>query len=255
MSKLVEKLERTSEAKSPPIGFATAVSREKTMPMVLVAALSEAKSSTIPGMADALLISARDLDDGAKLKKLARGGKPWGVSAKEASLDMVVKLAGMGCDFLVFEEVGTPAGVLLEDNLGKLLSVALDLPDSLARAVDHLPVDAILVELEDASSLTVHQILLCRRLTGLMRKPLLAAVSPDLGQEDVEALCQAGVKGLVVRAAADKGENAFQRLRKAIESIRPAAKKRREKLVALVPQAPEAVEISEPEPEEDEDDD
>jgi len=152
MSKLLDKLERISEGRTQPLGFGAAVTRGKSLPMVIVASvpLGNAKLAAIAAKAgaDALLMTIKHQEKMDKaLAKLssAETDIPWGVSLNAVTKDEVEQLIEMGCDFVVFAPDKTPAAVLGEERIGKVLQIDSSLSDSLAKAINRLSIDAVLL--------------------------------------------------------------------------------------------------------------
>lgn len=255
MSKLLEKLERVSRSKVQPMGFGAVAARSKTSPMVVVASLSKGTTSltATEGGADAVLVSIGDLSTEADaLGRVTKsvGATPWGVSLKKVTKDDIGRLVEMGCDFLVFTGTRTPSALLREQGLGKVLEIDPSLPDSLARAINRLPIDAVLIGGGmDEPSLTVERLMVCERLATLVRKPILVPLPSELVEGDLEALWDAEVRGLLVDFGEASPEGKLAKLRQAIEALPQRRKKPKEKLDAILPRF---VEGSIPQPEEEE---
>jgi hypothetical protein len=108
------------------------------------------------------------------------------------------QLKEKGCDFVVLEPEKAPASAL-GGEMARFVQVDPALPDSLLRVVEGLEVTGAFMEME-APALRVNHLLLCGRVVGLVRRPLLVAVSHELSGADAVQLRRVGVKGLVVRA-------------------------------------------------------
>lgn len=162
--------------------------------MVLVAHLVRAGAKTAG--ADAVLLSIPKT--GVKPSKaLAKADIPWGGWLKEVSGPAVKKLGEEGADFIVFSAASISQAVLEEENLGKVVEVEAALDAGLLKAIDDLPVDAVIIAGEKPS-LTWQDLMLFRRGANVLTKPLLAKVSPDVTASELQALCEAGVAGVVV---------------------------------------------------------
>lgn len=247
MSKLIDKLERTTEAQVTPLGFGAARARQKSAPMLAIARLAGPESKAIQAVreaADALLVAveAWDKKETARLRQLAgaAGSTPWGVAASALTPENVASLAEMGCDFVLFEESTTPAAVLDDEKVGKVLKVDASAQDSHLRMVERLPIGAVVADLGEMSALTVRQVLACRRVAALVRKPLLVPAPASLSSQELQALCRAGVKGLVIDAEAVNSVEMLSRLKEAIANL-PAPRKPgadKERFHALLPSVP-----------------
>ncbi len=193
--------------------------------MVLVAHTTAGAKPTVAG-ADAVLLSIPKT--GAKSPKtLAKSDVPWGGWLKEVTSPIVKKLGEGGADFVVFPADSVSQAVLEEEKLGKIVEVEPALDAGLLKAIDDLPVDAVLISGEKPS-LTWQDLMFFRRGVNILTKPLLVLVSPDITASELQALREAGVGGVVAGGKIDK-------LRKAIDKLpSPKAGKRR-KAEPLVP--------------------
>jgi len=149
MSKFVEKLERVSREEAPPMGFAAAAKRTKAPPFLLIALLGQAVSGEMDQAAkegaDAILLTAIPTADQLAQIKEEMGQVTWGLWLNEGGLDLK-GLFEAGCDFLVFGADETPSSVLLEEELGRAMVADASQSDSALRAIDQIPVDAVLVK-------------------------------------------------------------------------------------------------------------
>jgi len=260
MSKLLEKLERISEGRAQPLGFGAAVAREKSLPMLIVASVpvGNAKLAAIAAKAgaDALLITIEHeerIEEALVKLSSAKTDIPWGVSLSAVTKEEVEQLIEINCDFVIFAPDKTPAAVLQAEKIGKVLQIDPSLSDSLAKAVNRLSIDAVLLGpvSEDESPLTVRQLMVYERLAAGAGKCLLAAMSPGLPVDDIESLWGLGVRGVVVDLAVKNPEQRLSKLKEAIQKLPTTRKKPGEKISASVPLPRE---WSEPTPPEEEDD-
>jgi len=135
-----------------------------------------------------------------------------------------------------------------DDKLGRILHVESSLNDGLLRAINSLPVDAIFVESKD--SLDWYGLMGLQRLSGMVSKPLLATVPPNVAGAELKALWEAGVDGVVIEISAGQKAGLLEQLRQEISKFASSARKRG-KTEALVPFSIEGKETDiEPEEEE-----
>jgi len=243
MSKLVEKLESLCEGRAQPMGFAAAMAREKRSPMLLIVSLSGTALESAVDLAggDAVLVTVADMAKTATLGERAKGwgDLPWGVMIKAVTAEGLKQLAGLGCDFIIFDAAQAPLSLLNDDAIGKVVSLDPSLPDSLIRAVDCFPIDAAFVgESVEGAALSVYQLLVYQRLANLVRRPLLTPVPAELGEGDLEALLEAGVMGVIVEVAGKRSIGRLAEVRRTIDSI-STSRKKREKVDALLPRLAE----------------
>ncbi len=191
------------------MGFRAAAAGVTAKPrMLLVALIVQVEAghlaSDVSG-ADAGLIKIPKSGLGVKtLKQLCRAasGIPWGGWLAEMGREGVGHLVEAGCDFVVFPAANASLAVLGEEKLGKILEVEPGLDLGLLKAVDDLPIDAVLVaaEGEKGGFLTWHHLMLFRRCASLLTKPLLVSVPSGVAGSELQAIWGAGVCGVVVEA-------------------------------------------------------
>ncbi|MFQ5925253.1 MAG: hypothetical protein ACE5IE_04595 [Dehalococcoidia bacterium] len=243
MSKILEKLQRISSGRSQPMGFRAAATIVKGPSMVLIAALNKGDAASAGESADAVLFPGGKLKEGSLGKIVASlGDLPWGVSVEEATGEELSQLKEMGCDFLVFNAARAPLALLREEEMGKIVEIEPSLADGLVRAIEQLPIDAVLIGEE--GELSIHRLMVCQRLANLVRKPLVALAPIAMSQEELQGLFEAGVVGVVVKLEGSAEE--LSKLRQAIEGL-PSFRRRKARVQPLLPYAVE--EITEPEEE------
>jgi len=232
VSKLVEKLRQASQGSPQPLGFrgASSTATQKGSAMMLIVALAEGDAGAAPddkASADAVLLAKAESQvvDGL-------GESPWGVSLDKGTQEELTQLKDMGCDFLVFEPATAPSSVLGEEDLGKVMEIEPDTADGMLRAIDKLPIDAVLVGGDP--TLSVHRLMVCQRLANLVHKPLIARVPLDVSKEALKEIRETGVTGLVVHLSA-RDKKGLSRLRETIDSLPAMRKRRKDKVEPVLP--------------------
>jgi hypothetical protein len=237
MSKFIDKLNSIASGGLAPMGFRAAGAKPRPKMALVAHVAAEAKASG----ADAVLVSILKAAKSLKKPK-SKSDFPWGGWLKEVSATEVKRLVESGADFVVFPAASISSAVL-EEELGKIVEVEASLDAGLLKAIDDLPVDAVLIAGEKPS-LTWQDLMLFRRGANILSKPLLVTVSPDVTASELQALCEAGVTGVVTGGNIDK-------LRKAIDKL-PAPKTAKRRAEPLLPRMGGGVEtVSEEEEEED----
>ena len=258
MSKLIERLEKVGTVAPTPMGFGANRAVEK-VPSLLLLALSGTKSTASNSQlqVDSYIMSAGKVTK-AELKaaKGIAGGSLWGLWPETITIDSLSALKGEGGDFFIFSTVDTPAEVLAEEELGRLITIPADFPEELGHSLEELPVDAvILAGLEEASPLSVRDLMQVRSVRNLISKPLLLLRSHTLNQGELVVLQDVGIQGIVLDMRTMKVEDAAQ-IRKDIEEL-PPRKPKRDQANALLPRLssrPAAPQREEEEEEEEYDD-
>jgi len=167
--------------------------------MLLVALVATSAAKTAG--ADAVLLSIPKTGaKSSKPKAKSKPGVPWGGWLKEVTGPGVKQLGEGGADFVVFPAESVFSAILEDDKLGKIVEVEPGFDLGLLKAIDDLPVDAVLIAGEKPS-LTWHHLMLFRRCASLLSKPLLVSVPSGVTASELQALWQAGVRGIVAEAA------------------------------------------------------
>jgi len=181
------------------MGFRTVRAAKTAKPrMLLVAAVTRADASRLTEIAagaDAGLLVIDKLTTGAEALKQASKAMPdipWGGWLKEANGE------GAGADFVVFS---AGSQFFVGEKTGKILEVEPALEPGLLKSVDDLPVDAALVAAGETEPLTWRGLMLIQRGANILNKPLLVLVPQEVTAAELGALNQAGVRGVVVKAA------------------------------------------------------
>ena len=206
MSKFIDKLKRVSQAGLQPMGFRAAPLVPPKPRMLLVATLAQVDIDRLTDYvagADAGLLSIAKLSSGAKtLRRICKAlpDIPWGGWLKEIGREGIGQIVAAGGDFVVFPAANTLLAILQDEKLGKVLEVEPGLDPGLLKAIDDLPVDAVLIAAEEERDyfLTWHHLMLFRRYADLLTKPLLVSVPPDVTASELGALWEVGVGGVVV---------------------------------------------------------
>lgn len=253
MSKLGERLQRIAQGESRAMGFgALAASRAKVASLALLVSLP---LSDIAGIAraaeagaDALLLSG-SLEDKSLLTAAlkAAGDLPCGLEVMDEDPTEPQPLEELGLDFFLCTNTQGPSTLMDMEKVGKVLEVDPAWSDGLLRAADMLPIDALLLRLEEQPTLSIYQRMQCQRL-ALARHPLLVAIPPGLSPDSLRGLRDGGVVGVLASAEGNEAER-IPTLRQTIDSL-PPARRSRQRVDALLPAIGPVAEEEEEEEEE-----
>ncbi|UCC60832.1 MAG: hypothetical protein JSV02_03150 [Dehalococcoidia bacterium] len=244
MSKLIEKLERISAGGGQPLGFGAAVNRAKILQMVVVAGIPEGNTKQVSlaaeAGADAVLLAIEQPKNKDEVLAQLSGMKidiPWGVAVDTVTREEMQQLAEAGCDYVIFSPTKSPAAVLGVEKIGKVLRIDASLSDNMARAINRLDVDAVLLSPvgEDEPRLTVQQLMVYEYLAGYAGKYLVAAVPPGFAVDDIESLWGLGVRGVIVDLAVKEPEQRLSQVMEAIQKLPTAKKRPKERISATLP--------------------
>ena len=257
MSKLLDRLDKLSRGPITSMGFGAATRTEKLPGMALIGTLSSgrrlAQAATALSKigADGALIQGNVPDSIPATVAEALKNVPWGVRVSELTGEHAARYREKGCDFLAFTAEGTQVGALEDEDAGYVLCVPANMDEQSLRAIEDLPVDAVLLTLDSIETpLTLSHLLAIGVVRGSFSKYLLLEVPGDLSDGELEGLKEIGVDGLVVDATSAKDMAA---LKDRLMSLPRRQRNRGRKPSALLPRESYATPSSPPAEEDDED--
>jgi hypothetical protein len=220
------------------MGFKTTAIKPSQL-MLVIAVMTKRNASVVAQLTeaevDAVLIHSKDLGrELPTIQKIAGpvNDIPWGVWPETVNEDSIEELKGMGGDFIIFVASEAPAS-LLQDDIGKVIKITTPFEDGFIVTIDQLPIDAVLLDFrEEGENLTVSQLMNCQWIADSINKPLLLAVQQRLGDKEMQALWEVGVKGVVVEIEEEPLAE-LVRLRQAIAALSPVSRKPGEKRAVL----------------------
>jgi hypothetical protein len=222
MSKLSERMRRATRAESRPVGLV--VTATAPQPTMLVIAETDAKhAAEAAGNADAILLPDGVGDDA--IKEAAKGSVPVGVRLDGGNRERVAALREAGVDFIVLTEESA-ASSLMDEDVSYIIDVPGDPTDTDLRALDALPLEALLAPAVQGA-LTIRRSLNLRRFVTFARKPLMLPVDTEIDAADLEALRELNVLLLLTPAAAAAG------LREKVTALPPRRNRRTERGVGV----------------------
>jgi hypothetical protein len=258
MSQLLDKIKKQSEKPSAQMGFRRTLSENKPPSILIIARAAVDASGTplkqIEG-ADAVLLESPDLELTEKnLKKITEplGKTPWGIFIEE-SRDAGASREKSGCDFFVFTPATPVTASPTDENSGKIIQVESSMDDGLLRALNDLPVDAVLAAdtFGEDGTLTYHHLMLMRYMGLLVRKPLIIPAPAVISKDELKALWDAGVQAVLVTIDTSKGEN-LKELHEIAAQLPPRKADKQKSMNVFVPRPGEKA--AAPPPEEEEED-
>jgi hypothetical protein len=177
---------------------------------------------------------------------------PWGGWLRNIDRGRIKLMAKVGCDFVIFPAANTPLALLQNDEMGKILEVESSLNEGLLRAVNELPVDAVLVagEQEGEYFLTWHHLMLFQRFADLLTKPLLVSIPPNVTANELQVLWEVGVDGAVIEVGVGQPADKLKELRQLIDKLAFPSQRKRGRAEALLPRIDREVSIATKEEEE-----
>jgi hypothetical protein len=235
MSKLANKIRKTTRVEPAPLGFGVAAARPRPPSLLLMvhgpaSGMRPPADLTDSGL-DALLLSLnpeRESAEAARWAKVA-GELPCGLRIPSATSETVAALKQAGIDFLAFEADSANADALLDTEMGYVLSLTGPdaSGDTLLRAMADFSLDALWLA-DWHGPLTVQSQLELHRIHLLARAPLLVPVRADVGAGELECLRDVGVVGVAVDGREHNVWDQLPALRQAIDGLPPPRVRRRE---------------------------
>jgi hypothetical protein len=259
MSRLIEKFHESNRG-TAPMGFRTSRTAAAVPKILLIASVEAGtleKRADYLNAADAVLVRFAGTTQpvkGIQKTMTLLPDIPWGLATAG---DDAKKLAEMeeGADFILLTIDNQVADTPKDDKTGKILQVESSLDDGLLRAINELPVDAVLASDTfggDGPSLMWHQLMIFQHLANLLSKPLIIPAPADISEKELKALWDAGVDGIIVEF--DKAGTGIEELRQAIDKLPPRSGRKRGKVSVVLPRnAGETRESAPPDEEEEED--
>ncbi len=211
MSKLIELLDKTTDASPSPLGFGAASGRIAANPSIVL--IGQAASDEVKGdptladsKADAFLVTMTSLDSNA-LDGIQKALKDrlWGVRVGALSEEQASQLKKQGCDFVVFDPENTAAAVLNDQDLGSIIAVNADLDEETGGAITGLSIDAaIYAPGESILPLTIQRLIEVQLVRDLVGKHFLISIPAGMTTSDLEVLKNAGISGMVMNLSSQE---------------------------------------------------
>jgi hypothetical protein len=252
MSKLIDKFRKSAQSSVPPMGFRTAPAAARAPGLLLIASAGpDFKNIADFSSASAFLIRPDGAAPEAKdLHKIAKQmpDVPIGLYLEDIPESEALEEAGL--DFMVFPVSSrvAPAG----EKMGRILEVESSLDDNLIKAINSLPVDAVLAEVTfEGGSMIWHELLIFQHLANTIGRPLIVGIPANIAETELKALWAAGADAVMVDVTAMKAAD-FINLEEAIGKLPPRPARKHGRMGVLLPRA--ATESPAPPPDEEEED-
>jgi hypothetical protein len=243
MSQFIDKLNQASQAVPQPMGFRAGQPGAVKPRMLLVANLLQVEVDNLAGYvagADAGILPISTSNSGIKtLEEVSQtvSDIPWGEWLGDVKGGTVSDIAKAKYDFVVFPEASALLAVPQNKEMGRILQVEASVGEGLLRAVNELPVDAVLITVEQEKEhvLTWRHLMLFRRFADLLSKPLLAFTPSNVTTNELRALWEAGLDGMVVKVGGEQPKGRLSDLRQTIDKLTFPSPRKRGKAEALLP--------------------
>jgi hypothetical protein len=233
MSKLSTLLRRAGRSEPAPMGFATSAGRAKNPEMIVCVSLDDLSAdlaiAAVKGGANLLLLPEADVDDDASAIAAitAAVDVPCGLRLDRPAEAAPEAAKGLGLDYLRIEDHDTPAAVLLDEEVGFVLSIDDDVTDTFLRTLESMPLDALYAG-ELSQPFTLRRQLELRRIAGLAHKPLILRARDTFSSRDLECLRDSGVAAMLLEGGRGSEER-LAAMRRSVEAMRPRRRGRNER--------------------------
>jgi hypothetical protein len=240
MSRLSDKFQKAAKLSVQTMGFRTS---QKTVQepglLLIVSATPEAlKNKADMGKAGAILIrpeSAPVTPESARKIAEMYTDMPVGVYIEDADEKETDSIAEAGCDFLVFPPSCRIFNAAEEKKTGRIIQVESSMDDSLLRAVNSLPVDAVIAaDTFTGGAMSWHELLIFQHLANSFNKPLIVNIPPDVTEAELKALFEAGADGVIAENSAMK-TGGLKKLQELIGRLPPRSARKRGKVDVTLP--------------------
>ena len=242
MSRFLDKLTQVSRAVPQPVGFRSSQPVPSKPRMLLIASLAQANIDSLADYvagADAGLLHIPKLNSASKiLQKISEAipDIPWGGWLTGSAQEGIKQRSKISCDFVVFPAASTPLAILQDDEMGKVLEAESSLSEGSLRAVNELPVDAVLIASEqgESYSLTWHHLILFQRFANLLTKPLLVSIPSKVTSVEFQTLWEVGVDGVVIEVEIGQPDR-LKEVRQIVDKITFPSRRKQGKVEPLLP--------------------
>ena len=241
MSKFLDRLERVNRGATTPLGFGAGARPERIPPMALLGTLSGPRkslqgASTLARIgADGALVTGMDIDAVPKTLAQTLDKIPWGIRVEELNGHQVTQCREKGCDFLAFEPEKALLGALEDEDTGYILYIQPDMEERYLRAIDDLPLDAVLLSMRSLEPpLTLEHLITIGSVRSNLSKYLLLEIPGVLTTAELEGLRDIGIDGLVVDATATSAEE-LEGLHERLMALPRRPRGRAQKPSAIIP--------------------
>ena len=239
MSKLIDLIGRLGQQSAQPIGFGALTGRVESSPtMALIGSAQAGKSGIdsangLPDGVDAIVFSD---EDAKPVLELLEAGAPedlvWGASVGSLGNTDLNSLVEAGCDYVLVEPAA-PSGVVGNPDLGTIVVTSKPADRLTGAALRSLSVDGSLnTSVIGDGGMNFATLVNVVKVGASIGGVMLVEVNDSVSTEDLTALRDAGVDGLVVPL-----ENT-QLVGQLVESIRELPPRRRPEARGLSPSAP-----------------
>ena len=203
MSKLIDLIGRLGQQSAQPLGFGALTGKVETSP-----ALALIGSATLSTFAADLNAVGRDLVDAVVFDSdevLASAGSVelseliWGVTCRYMESETLESLISAGCDFVIIDPEDAPAAIVSHPDLAVFLALESPVGRTTSAALRSLGVAGSLnTSGVGAGAVRFHDLVSVCKVAASIGGVMLLEANGDISVDDLTALRDAGMDGLVV---------------------------------------------------------
>jgi hypothetical protein len=240
MSRFIERLTKLYKIEPQPMGFATnrpSASKSRLPLAVILSSKNLEKTLESLGEVDGVLVRVAAEEDLKIIEKVCQKEEnpPAGGLLSSAEKIPLHSLKKGSCDFMVVP-ADSQASPHEDEKMGRLVQLDSGLSEALLRTVNDLPVDAVIfTENIAAEGLTLINLMAVRRLVLLISKPILLVVPLSLSQDELQALWNTGISGIVADLPDPAAAKKLGDLRKTLEKLATPSLNKKDKMSAILP--------------------
>ena len=223
VSKLTDRLDALGRVSPAPLGFAPRPRDSAPPTMLLIGSTPAADADKHAGAKgiDALLLTDADGVAADKNPLSALDGKLWGVSVGDIDFEGLDRLNEKGCDFVVPTSDNTSAAVLRDDDMARGYEIDTSLSEEVARAIEFLPVDFLLLTPPGGLwPLKLSGLIKLESTVGLVGRHFVLRVEQPPTADELEVVRNLPVDALLIDLTATSGDD-LARYRKCIDGLPP----------------------------------
>jgi hypothetical protein len=239
MSRFIDKLKQASLSEPPPLGFRMV---QKSIKPRLLLVAQAAKPDVldlvdITDTADACLFDTQKAAEFKAVEKIAKTLKDVPCGCR-ISGSFSIDFEKTALDFVVFGDEMAATALLKSEKTGRIFVADEKMTGEAIRIMDSMPQDAVFLDdnTVEKLSLTWQKMTVYKRFSTLSTKPLLLSVPANLTADELQAIWDMGVNGLIVKVVDAESSESLKKLRQTVETLLPPSKNKRNKSRALVPQ-------------------
>lgn len=223
MSKLTDRFDALGRATPAPMGFATRPQAATAATMLLLGsapAKNAGKYAKTEGV-DAIILTGAEALAGDATPVEDLKDQIWGVSIGDIDFDGLDRLKEMGCDFIVPSSDDHSAAILRDDDMARGYEVDTALTESVARALEFLPVDFLfLTPPKSLWPLKLSNLIELESTVGLVGSHFVLKVDKPPSAQDLEIVRNLPVDALLIDLTSTSNGD-LKKYRECIDALPP----------------------------------